>query len=183
MNQFSTIARRVVVVLGLVAASSGAWAQSSATGTANATATVVRPITIAKGVDLAFGNVVPSAAAGTLTLTAASSTVATASPGVTQPLSHPGTVTAARFDVSGEGGLTYSITLPSVASTITSLTAPTDTMSVDGFVTDIGATGTLTGSVGNAGTQSFYVGGVLHVGANQNPGNYSGTFTVTVAYN
>ena len=73
MNQFSRIARRVLVVFGLVAVSSGAWAQSSATGTANATATVVRPITIAKGVDLAFGNVVPSAAAGTLTLTAASS--------------------------------------------------------------------------------------------------------------
>jgi hypothetical protein len=181
MNQFSRIARRVVVVLGLVAASSGAWAQSSATGTANATATVVRPITISSSVDLAFGNVVPSGTAGTLTLTAASSTVATAAGGVTQPGTQAGTLTAAVFDVAGEGSLTYSITLPATAATITGPAAAT--MTVDTFTGSIGATGTLSGAINSAGTQSFYVGGKLHVGANQAAGNYTGTFSVTVAYN
>ena len=180
MNQFSRIARRVLVVFGLVAVSSGAWAQSSATGTANATATVVRPITISSSVDLAFGNVVPGATAGTLTLTAASSTAATAGGGVTQPGTQVGTVTAAKFDVAGEGGLTYSITLPSSAATINGPSAAT--MTVDTFTSDI-ASGTLSGALGAAGSQSFYVGGKLHVGANQAAGNYTGTFSVTVAYN
>jgi len=180
MNQFSRIARRVAVVLGLVAASSGVWAQSSATGTANATATVVRPITISSSVDLAFGNVVPGAAVGTLTLTAASSTVATAAGGVTQPGTQVGTVTAAKFDVAGEGSLTYSITLPAAAATISDTAS--HNMTVDTWTSDI-ASGTLSGSLGSAGTQSFYVGGKLHVGANQAAGNYTGTFSVTVAYN
>jgi hypothetical protein len=181
MNQFSRIARRVVVVFGLVAVSGGAWAQSSATGTANATATVVRPITVSSSVDLAFGNVVPGGTAGTLTLTAASSTAATAAGGVTQPGTQVGTVTAAKFDVAGEGGLTYSITLPASAATITGPAAAT--MTVDTFTSDLGASGTLSGALGAAGSQSFYVGGKLHVGANQAAGNYTGTFSVTVAYN
>ncbi len=48
---------------------------------------------------------------------------------------------------------------------------------------DGGAPGTLDSTAGNAGTQSFYVGGTLHVGSNQAPGAYTGTFSVTVAYN
>ena len=182
MNQFSTIARRVVVVLGLVAASSGAWAQSSATTSANATATVVRPITIGSTVDLQFGNIV-AGAGGTLALSAASPPVPTITGGVTQPGTQTGTVAAAVFNVGGEGGMAYSITLPSSAATLTG--SVSGTMTVDTFTTSAvsGTLGTLSSTLGSAGTQSFYVGGVLHVGANQNPGNYSGTFTVTVAYN
>jgi spore coat protein U-like protein len=176
MNQFSKMARRMAVVLGLVAASSGAWAQSSATGTANATATVVRPIAVTAPVDLAFGNVVPSSSAGTLTLTAAASTVATAALGATQPGTQAGTVTAARFDVTGEAAFTYSIVLPAGASTINGPSSAT--MTVDTFTSNI-ASGTLSG----LGAQSFYVGGKLHVGANQAAGSYTGTFDVIVAYN
>lgn len=179
---FTKISRRVLIAFGLVASATGAMAQSSATATGNATATVIRPITLASSVDLAFGSVVPSGAAGTLALTAASPAVPTAV-GVTQPGTQAGAVTAAVFDVGGEGSFTYSITLPAAPATITGPAAAT--MTVDTFTKSAvaGVLGTLSGAAGAAGAQSFYVGGTLHVGANQAPGSYSGTFSVTVAYN
>jgi len=181
-HDFKTFMRRLLIAAGLLAGATGALAQSSATASGNATATVIRPITLVSSTDLAFGSVVPGAAAGTLALTAASPAVPTAT-GITQPGTQAGTVTAAVFDVGGEGSFTYSITLPAAAATINGpLTA---TMTVDTFTKSAvaGVLGTLSGAAGAAGTQSFYVGGTLHVGANQAPGNYTGTFSVTVAYN
>jgi hypothetical protein len=174
--------RRLLIAVGLVASATGAMAQSSATATANATATVIRPITLASTVDLAFGNVVPSVAGGTLALTAASPAVPTAT-GISQPGTQTGTVTAAVFNVGGEGAFTYTITLPASASTLNG--SVSGTMTVDTFTSSAvsGTLGTLSGSAGAAGTQSFYVGGTLHVGSNQAPGAYTGTFSVTVAYN
>ena len=76
--------------------------------------------------------------------------------------------------------MTYSIALPSTPVTINGPLSAA--MTVDTFTSDI-ASGALSGALGAAGSQSFYVGGKLHVGANQAAGNYTGTFTVTVAYN
>jgi hypothetical protein len=53
-------------------------------------------------------------------------------------------------------------------------------MNIDTYLTDIGTAGTIDGTTG---TQSFYVGSTLHVGSSQNPGTYTGSFTVTVNYN
>jgi hypothetical protein len=179
---FKKMSRRVLIAFGIVASASSAMAQSTATTNGTATATIVRPITLTASRDLAFGNVVPGATTGTMVLTAASSTVASVTGGVTKPGTQVGTVTSAQFDVGGEGGFTYSITLPASAATITS--AASDTMTVDTFTSSIVVTaGALSGSIGSAGTQTFYVGGTLHVAANQNPGDYTGTFAVTVAYN
>jgi spore coat protein U-like protein len=180
MNLFGRPTRLVLVTLSLVATASGAWAQSSATGTANATATVIRPITLASAGDLVFGNVVASVAGGTLLLTAASPAVPTAT-GITQPGTQT-TVAAAVFNVGGEGAFTYSI-LPIAGVSISD--GALHTMTVDTFTTSAvsGVLGTLSGTAGGSGTQSFYVGGTLHVGSNQVAGNYTGTFSVTVAYN
>ena len=183
MTNFSKYSRRLLIAAGLVVSATGAFAQSSATATGNATATVVRPITLANATDLAFGNVVPSGALGTLVVAASSGTpTQTPSGGVSQPGTQVGTITAAKFNVGGEGGFLYTITLPSSASTISD--GASHTMSVDTFTSDIVVTaGALSGAIGSAGTQSFYVGGTLHVAANQVAGNYTGTFSVTVAYN
>jgi hypothetical protein len=178
---FKKMSCRMLIAFGLIAGATGAMAQSTATTTGNATATVIRPITISNSVDLAFGNVVPSGVAGTLALTAAASTVATPAGGITQPATTPGTRTAAVFTVGGEGGFTYAITLPSTAQTITGPAAAT--MTVTAFVSSPTATSTLTGSIGSAGSDTLYVGGTLNVGINQAAGNYTGTFSVTVAYN
>lgn len=178
---FKKMSRRVLIAFGIVASASSAMAQSSATASANATATIIRPITLTAQRDLAFGAVVPGAAVGTMVLTAASTTVASVTGGVTQPGTQSGAVSSAQFKVDGEGGFTYSITLPASAATITD--GASHNMTVDTWTSDIGATGTLSNALGAAGTQTFYVGGTLHVAATQVAGNYTGTFSVTVAYN
>ncbi len=76
--------------------------------------------------------------------------------------------------MTGASGATYSITLPSSAI----LTSGGDTMTVDTYTDDAGATPTLVG-----GSDTFNVGATLHVGATQAAGTYSGTFSVTVHYN
>jgi hypothetical protein len=145
-----------------------------ASATANATATIVAPIAIANTSALAFGNVAVSATnLGTVTVATDGSRSALL--GVTLPVV-AGTVSAAAFTVTGEGTSTYAITLPVAAVTLTG--SGGGTMTVDTFTSNPSGTGTLA-----AGTQNIAVGGTLHVGAAQTPGNYTGSFTVTVNYN
>lgn len=149
---------------------------AQATASATATATIVTPISITKTVDMNFGNVaVQTTPGGTVVLTPAG--VRTATGGVTLPSTSIGTVTAASFDIAGQGVYTYSITLPSSALTITS---GSNTMTVTNFTSTPSGTGTLT-----AGAQTLKVGATLNVAAAQPAGLYvSGTaFDVTVNYN
>ncbi len=81
---------------------------------------------------------------------------------------------AASFDATGASDATYSITLPSSAT----LTSGANTMTIDSFTDDAGASPTLPG-----GSDTFNVGATLNVGATQAAGTYSGTFSVTVNYN
>ncbi len=142
--------------------------------TATATATIVTPIAIVNASNMNFGNVAVNAVAGTVILDPAGTRTSTG--GVTLPVVG-GTVTAATFTVTGNSGATYSITLPSTATTITS---GLNNMTVDNFSSTPTPTGTLTG-----GTETLRVGATLNVGASQPAGIYvSGTpFTVTVNYN
>ena len=143
---------------------------NNATGTAQAAANIVTPISITKNIDLNFGNI---AAAGTAFTVVLDESGARTSNGGTGTLpSVTGTVTAAEFTVSGLSGATYAVTLP---SSIT-ISAGTNNMTVDGFASN--ANFTLTG-----GSDTFNVGATLNVGANQVAGAYNGTFNVTVNYN
>jgi len=160
-----------VMVLGITTASF-----SQETASADASATIVTPIAITKTVDMSFGNIsVQSATAGTVVMDPAGSRTPTA--GCTLP-AVTGTVTAASFDITGEGTYTYAITLPS-SVTITH-TNTTDNMTVDNFTSTPSGTGALT-----AGAQTLTVGASLNVSAAQLAGVYtSGTaFDVTVNYN
>jgi hypothetical protein len=183
---YGTLARRLLIGAGLVIGATGAFAQSTATATGTATANVIRPITLAAARNLAFGNVVPGASTGTLLVAGDSAGAQTVGGGVTQPGGQKGTVTSAQFNVAGEGAFTYTITIPTAAITISDGGSPADTMTVDTWTSDIATTagaGLLSGTAGTAGAQTFYVGGTLNVGANQAAGAYTGTFSVTVAYN
>ena len=152
----------------------GFSANSFAQATATATATIISPITIVKDVDMNFGNIAVGAIAGTVVLPATGARTITG--GVTLPTFNIGTVSAAAFTVTGTALYTYTLTLPTLATTLTS---GGNTMSANAF------TSSSAGTLSAGGTQSFTVGATLTVAASQAAGTYvSGTpFTVTVNYN
>ncbi len=135
--------------------------------TANVTISITLPISISVGADLDFATIAPTGTAGTVTLTPASarSSVNVVLVG--------GTPSAASFNVTGDSGANYSVTLPSTAD----LTSGANTMTVDTFTDDTGPNTKLSG-----GSDTFNVGATLNVAADQAPGSYSGTYSVTVNY-
>ena len=138
-------------------------------GDKGALADIFAPISISAVGDMDFGTMVPTGTAGTVTVTPAG-----ARSSVDVDL-FGGFPAAAAFDVTGEPGQAYVITLPSSAT----LTSGGNTMTVDTFTHDAGASPKL--PVG--GSETFNVGAMLSVGAAQAAGTYSGTFSVTVNYN
>ena len=159
----------------LLAFSAGAFAQLS--DVATATATIVTPLSIDNTVNMNFGNVAVGGSAGTVVLTPAgvrSTTGGCALPTVT------GTVTAATFNIAGQSGTVYTITMPAGATTITS---GSNTMTVDNWQSSLVPTAFRTLPVG--GTEALNIGATLNVAANQPTGTYiSGTpFTVSINYN
>ncbi|MFQ5618409.1 MAG: DUF4402 domain-containing protein [Rhodospirillales bacterium] len=137
-------------------------------GSIEVTATILEPISISSSADLDFGTMLTTGTAGTVTVTPAG-----ARSSVNVDL-FGGIPSAASFDVTGEPGAAYAITLPSSAT----LTSGGNTMTVDTYTHDAGAAPTLPG-----GSDTFNVGATLNVGGAQAPGTYSGTFDVTVNYN
>ncbi len=160
----------IFVILFAFAATSFA----QVTATATATGTIVTPIAITKTMDMNFGNVAVSTAAGTVVLAPAGTRSNTG--GVTLPAT-AGTVTSASFNITGMAGYTYSITLPSTATTVSS---GSNNMTVTTFTSTPSLTGTLTG-----GISTLKVGATLNVGPSQAAGTYTSAtpFSVTVNYN
>lgn len=150
-----------------------------ATASASASATIVSPIAITKTTDLAFGKLAVGAVGGNVAISTADVvTISGAGTTVSQPAGNTGNPVAAVFGITGEAGMTYAITLPA-DGTVTISDGASHTMAVNSFVSNPGATGTLSGG----GTDTLKVGATLVVGNNQVPGTYTGTFNVTVAYN
>ncbi|XHS78934.1 DUF4402 domain-containing protein [Burkholderiaceae bacterium UC74_6] len=92
-------------------------------------------------------------------------------------LASGGVASAAQFLLTGTPGATYTITLPSDGTVV--LSNGGSTMALNSFVsTPSGANIPL----GGGGTQIISVGATLTVSAAQAPGNYTGSFNVTVDY-
>ncbi len=83
---------------------------------------------------------------------------------------------AAQFKITGAPGSVYLITLP--ADGTAQVTSGSDSMALDAFVSDPSGSGILPPT----GMQVLRVGARLTVGSNQAPGQYQGTFSVTVNY-
>lgn len=165
-----------VAALALVGLSLGAYAsaaQNSATGTGTANARIITAISIVPGTALNFGDIVPSAAAGTVAVSTAG--VRTSAGGAT--LGSATGVAAGAFTVSGQANATYALTLP--ANGVVTVTSGANSMGVNSFVSNPSGTGTLSAG----GSQALAVGATLSVGINQAAGSYTGTYQVTVAYN
>ncbi|MCV2369270.1 DUF4402 domain-containing protein [Roseateles oligotrophus] len=173
---FNRTVRTLLILSGLsLAALGSAFAQQSATASADASATIIQPIAITKTSNLVFGNYAVGATGGSVSLSTAD-VVSVNSGTISQPASNKGSPAAAVFAVSGEGSFTYAITLPSDGTV--SLTGAGAPMPVTGFTSNPATTGTL-----SSGTQNVKVGATLNLGSAQAPGAYTGTFAVTVAYN
>jgi Domain of unknown function (DUF4402) len=170
------IAKVLVIAVIAVVSANSSFAQ--VTATAQASATIITPITIVKNVDMSFGNVAVSATlGGTVILDQANARTTGGAGGVTLPAS-TGSVTSASFTVSGQATYTYSISLP---STCTITNPGTQTMIVNNFTSLPASIGTLSGS----GSQTLAVGATLNVTAGQAAGIYTnvGGVPVTVNYN
>ncbi len=141
------------------------------TATAEASAKIIQVIDIKKDQDLSFGNIIASAAGGTVTI----GTNGTPSySGVAAPTGTEGTRQQATFTVTGEKNATFAITLP----TSIEIVSGTDKMTVNSFNSNPNETGTL-----SSGETTLNVGAKLIVDANQATGEYKGSFDVKVNYN
>ncbi len=173
---------RSIFTLALIAAATAAGIGSStmanaAQATATASGTVVAPIAIAAATNLAFGSFA-AGPGGTVTVDTGG---ARAAAGPILVGAAPSS--AARFNITGQAGLSFSI----VHSGTTVLSNGVETMTLTKFSDLLGVNGTSgTASVGTldgAGMQSLFVGGTLTVAAGQVAGVYSGTVIATVEYN
>jgi len=164
----------ITLIAAVVLVAVAATANAQVTGTATGSATIITPIAIANAGNMNFGSIAVSTAPGTVVLSTAAAR--TASGGVTLP-AVTGSVTTAKFTVTGLSASTYSISLPS--SYIISDGA-SHNMTVNNFVSDPSGTGALTG-----GTQTINVGATLNVLGSQTAGTYTNAtgFNVTVNYN
>ena len=139
------------------------------------TAKVIRSIAMTKTSDLVFGAVTrPATGSGSITIDPATGgrTVAGGLVGMPAPLP-----TRASFNVTGEGGQAFTVTLPAtfVMSGPAAITVTT-TSTVTGAPV-------LSAALGSAGSYAFGVGGSAPVTSTTPTGDYTGNFTVTVAYN
>lgn len=163
-----------VAVLVLAGFGMPAYAQNSTQGTVNASANVVRILSVTSTSDLSFGSFAPGPTSGTVVMTAVGNRTATG--GVTLVNASAGA--QATVNLAGTPSTSYAVTLPS-SVTLTAASGGA-TMTLGSFTT------TLTGGAGSlntAGTGSFGVGGTLTVAANQPISVYTGSFPVTLTYN
>jgi hypothetical protein len=141
---------------------------------------VIRPLSMTKTSDLAFGRVVRplTGAGGSVSVTTAGARVVTGAGGTDSPVALSSSFSAASYTVTGEGGQTLAIGVPSSFG----MSNGSSTLQVTTSTTAIGIIG-LTNNLGTSGVYSFSVGGTFPITPSTPSGAYTGTFPVTVAYN
>ena len=157
--------------------------------TSTATTKIITPIQIHKKQDLNFGKMAAGNSAGTVTIDPTKwGNDRVSVNGVV--IVSSAKINDAWFEVSGEKGVLYVVTLP---STIT-VTSSSNSMLVDNFICTPWSnsgwapepTPGISGTVGTLrssnGKDDIFIGATLHVNAMQPQGTYTGSFSVTVAY-
>ena len=168
--------KKFLVFTAAILTTVGVFAQGNPTASASATASanIIQPLEIVKTADLAFGNIASGTSEGTVVI--ATDGARTSTGGVT--LIEAGNVSnAASFDVNGLADASFTIEVP--ASIVIETEGGADQMTVDNFVSSLGADSVLDAN----GEATLNVGATLNVSAQQAAGLYSGSFDVIVAYN
>ncbi|MFC3711053.1 DUF4402 domain-containing protein [Sphingoaurantiacus capsulatus] len=143
-----------------------------------AIATVRRAASIAKIADIDYGTVVrPTSGNSNVALNASTGVRTVGGNGAGVPSPAP---RRAEFTISGEGGRTLSVTLPS--NYVLTHSNGTNTITANLSRSPTG-TLTLSGTQGSAGSIGLFVGSSFTMPAAVVPGVYSGTFNLTVQYN
>lgn len=148
--------------------------QSATTGSANAT--LIRAISIAAVTDLRFGIIAAPNTLGTITI-GPSGTITESGSIAGAAAINQGTITRgpAAFAVAGDPARLFYVTLPASVS----VNAGSAAMVVGPFTSNHTAGAS---SFDTAGKFALAVGAMLSVAAGQTPGKYSGTYSVTAAY-
>ncbi len=160
-----------------------ASAANAGSGQAIGKAVVVSQLSFLSVEDLEFGNILPSIAAGAVTV--APNGARTKTGGVT--LVGGGLVQPARFAGKGSFNQTVLISLSAPSFILTRISG-SETMILDTIVIGSTPTAILTTTpqgflIGSpTGIFNFPVGGTLRVNANQVPGDYQGNLTITLNY-
>lgn len=151
-----------------------AAAQSSANTNATGSMTLYQPIAITKNTDLQFGTLIrPGSGNGNVTIDATSGGInATGGIGVVTSSTH----SRATFTVTGESGMNFTVTTPQSFN----MTRSGGSDQIQVMLASSMGGGQLSGS---PGTANFGVGGQILISNGTPSGAYSGTFTITVAYN
>lgn len=167
----------LIAAIVMIAFTTNSFAQDNASVATSAT--VITPIAIAPGVELNFGDIVGTAAGGTVTISADGTTRTPSDPNLI--IGQQSGFTAATFAVTGEASYTYAITLPADFSVTNGIEVGSPTMVVSGFATTPGATGTLS----TEGAQTVTVGAMITLAASQPSGVYTNAdgLNIAVQYN
>lgn len=171
-----------VGALAVAAWGGAASAQASSTQTTTGSATVFQPIVLGKTSDLSFGTLVrPASGNGTVTIAAADGTRTLTGAGALLSTGPNAAAARAAYTVTGEGGQTFSITVPANFN----MTRVSGSEIIQVTLASTATTATLNSVLGSptAGTASFGVGGSIPITNGTAGGAYTGTFSVTVAYN
>ena len=169
----------VMGAAALASAHTAAAQPNQASASAPGSITVIQPITLVKNTDLAFGSLVaPSNGSNTVTIDPSSGTRTISGSGDAS-LSTAVTASRATYSVGGEGGIAFSVTVPSSFTMTRAGGVETLPVSLNASA----LTGALSGALGSSGGANFSIGGALPLTSSTVPGNYTGTFNVTVGYN
>jgi hypothetical protein len=172
----------IAAALLVSAAAAPAFAgPESASDTATATAKIIQPITVTKDRDMQFGTLVkPRTGSGTVTV--ANNGTRSLGTGVASPASSAAP-TSAQFTIKGEGAQAMTVAVPASFDLVNGASSLTVTTSNDGSIAAAGTTKTLSGVLGAEGSYVVQVGGAFDLASTTATGVYSGSFTVTAAYN
>lgn len=161
---------RLISVLLFLSISSMSFGQATANFTASVT--VIQPIGITTTSDMDFANL-DASSGGAVVLTPESTRMTTG--GVR--LKDSGNVSAARFEITGQSGLAFSVTLPQNQYVLSN---GRESIIIRDFTSSYNSSGILAEN-----TQILKVGATIDVPPNQTPGRYSNQtpLSVTVNYN
>lgn len=178
-NKHKLVAMLLAVPLLTSTGVATAYAQTAPGG---AKVAVVSRLSFINVEELEFGSILPGTTAGTVTVSPTGGRTKTG--GVTLV---GGLVQPARFAGRGSLNQTVLISLNTSPATLTRISG-TETMQLDTIVIGSTPTAVLTARpqsfriTSPTGIFNFPIGGTLRVNANQVPGDYAGTFALTLNY-